>query len=343
MVSKRMRAAFVHGFKQPLVIEEVPVPEVVPGRVLVKLSACGVCHTDLHAVDGDWAFKPSPPFIPGHEGVGHVAAVGTGVRSVKEGDRVGVPWLYTACGHCKYCLTGWETLCRSQQCTGYTVNGCFADYVLADPEYCGRLPSALGFAAAAPLLCAGVTVYKGLKQTEARPGQTVVISGVGGLGHLAVQYAKAMSLTVIAIDVGEEKLELARRCGADHTINAQSSDPVAQVQKLCGGADGVLVTAATRAAYAQASAMVGRLGTMVLIGLPGGTFEVDILDMVGSCKTIRGSSVGTRADLAEALQFASDGKVSVHHTTDKLENINAILDTMRQGRITGRVVLTLAE
>jgi propanol-preferring alcohol dehydrogenase len=343
MVSKRMPAAVVKAFAEPLAIEEVPVPEVVPGRVLVKLAACGVCHTDLHAVDGDWAFKPKPPFIPGHEGVGHVAAVGAGVRSVKEGDRVGVPWLYTACGHCKHCLTGWETLCRSQQCTGYTVNGCFADYVLADPDYCGKLPSALDFAPAAPILCAGVTVYKGLKETETRPGQTVVISGVGGLGHLAVQYAKAMGLSVIAIDVADDKLDLARRCGADHAINAKSADPAAEVQKLCGGADGVLVTAVSRAAYAQAVGMVGRHGTMVLIGLPPGSFEVDIMDMVGSCKTIRGSSVGTRADLAEALQFAGEGKVSVHHTTDRLDNINAIFDKMRTGGITGRVVVTFGD
>jgi propanol-preferring alcohol dehydrogenase len=343
MIPKKMRAAVVHGFGQPLAIEEVPVPEVAPGRVLVKLAACGVCHTDLHAVHGDWAFKPKPPFIPGHEGVGHVAAVSNGVRSLKEGDRVGVPWLYTACGHCKYCLTGWETLCRSQQCTGYTVNGCFADYVLADPDYCGQLPAALEFAPAAPILCAGVTVYKGLKQTETRPGQTIVISGIGGLGHLAVQYAKAMGLHVIAIDVADDKLELAKRCGADAAINARAVDPVAEVQKLCGGADAVLVTAVSRAAFAQATGMVGRLGTMVLIGLPSGTFEVDIFDMVGSCKTIRGSSVGTRADLAEALQFAGEGKVSVHHTTDRIENINAIFDNMRNGRITGRVVLNLAD
>jgi alcohol dehydrogenase, propanol-preferring len=343
MVPKKMRAAFVRSFGKPVTIEEVPVPEVVPGRVLVKLAACGVCHTDLHAVEGDWAFKPSPPFIPGHEGAGHVVAVGVGVQSVKEGDRVGVPWLHTTCGHCKYCLTGWETLCKNQQCTGYTVNGCFADYVLADPDYCGRIPGSLDFAPAAPILCAGVTVYKGLKQTEARPGQTVAILGIGGLGHLAVQYAKAMGLHVIAIDVADDKLQLARECGAEHTINAKSVDPVARVQELCEGADGVLVTAVSRAAFTQGVGMLGRHGTMVLIGLPPGGFELDILDMVASCKTIRGSSVGTRSDLAESLQFASEGKVHVHHTTDSLDNINAILDNMRAGRITGRVVLTFPQ
>ena len=341
MIPKKMRGAVVHRFGQPLQIDDVAVPDVAPQRVLVKLAACGVCHTDLHAADGDWAFKPRPPFIPGHEGVGHVVAAGAGVRSVKEGDRVGVPWLYTACGYCRHCLTGWETLCDNQQCTGYTINGCFADYVLADPDYCGRLPAGLDFAAAAPILCAGVTVYKGLKQTDTRPGQTVVISGIGGLGHLAVQYAKSMGLHVIGVDVADEKLDLARRCGAEHAINARTTDPVAEVKKLCGGADGVLVTAVSRAAFTQAVAMVGKRGTMVLIGLPGGGFELDILDMVAACKTIRGTSVGTRADLAEALQFAADGKVATHFTTDKLDNINGIFSKMREGRIDGRVVITL--
>jgi propanol-preferring alcohol dehydrogenase len=297
----------------------------------------------LHAVDGDWQFKPRLPVIPGHEGVGHVAAVPAGVRGVKEGDRVGVPWLHTACGRCKLCLTGWETLCESQQCTGFTVNGCFAEYVLADPGYCGLLPASLDFAPAAPILCAGVTVYKGLKQTDTRPGQTVVISGVGGLGHLAVQFAKAMGLHVIAVDVADEKLDLARRCGADHVISALQADPAAQVQKLCGGAEGVLVTAVSRQAFAQAAAMVGKHGTMVLIGLPPGAFDLNIFDTVAACKTIRGSSVGTRADLAEALQFAGEGEVKCHYTTDKLENVNAILDKMRQGGITGRVVMMLRD
>jgi alcohol dehydrogenase, propanol-preferring len=340
MIAKKMRAALVRRFTAPLSVEDVPVPEVVPGRVLVKLAACGVCHTDLHAADGDWQFKPSLPLIPGHEGVGHVVAVPTGVRSVKEGDRVGVPWLHTTCGHCKHCLTGWETLCDTQQCTGYTLNGCFAEYVLADPDYCAHLPAGLDWVPAAPILCAGVTVYKGLKQTDTRPGQTVVISGIGGLGHLAVQYAKAMGLHVIAIDVADEKLKLAKRCGADHAINARSGDPVAEVRKLCGGAEGALVTAPSRPAFVQAAGMLAKRGTMVLIGLPAGTLELDIFQTIAGCSTIRGSSVGTRADLAEALQFAGEGKVVSHCTTDKLDNINAIFENMRQARIEGRVVLT---
>jgi alcohol dehydrogenase, propanol-preferring len=184
-----------------------------------------VCHTDLHAADGDWPVKPSPPFIPGHEGVGTVVALGAGVTAVKEGDRVGVPWLHTACGHCRHCLGGWETLCDGQQNTGYSVNGGFAEYTLADPNYVGHLPDSLDWNAAAPILCAGFPVYKGLKETDTKPGDTVVISGIGGLGHVAVQYAKAMGRNVIAVDISDEKMALARAMGADAAINAKTTGP----------------------------------------------------------------------------------------------------------------------
>src|SRR6185369_6248356 len=248
----KMKAAVVHAFGKPLAIEEVPVPEVARDRVLMKVAACGVCHTDLHAAEGDWPVKPPLPFIPGHEGVGYVAKVGAGVSWVKEGDRVGVPWLHTACGHCEYCITGWETLCDSQQMTGYTVNGGYAEYVLADPGYVGKLPDNLEFAPAAPVLCAGVTVYKGLKVLDCKPGDWVVISGIGGLGHMAVQYARAMGFHVIAVDVSEEKLALARSLGVAETINAMTDDPVERVQQNIRGAHGVLVTAVSRSAFSHA-------------------------------------------------------------------------------------------
>ena len=181
-----MKAAVVREFGKPLAIEELPIPDPGPDQILVRYQATGVCHTDLHAAQGDWPVKPSPPFIPGHEGTGFVAKVGANVRRIKEGDRVGVPWLHTACGCCNPCRTGWETLCGQQQNTGYSVNGTFAEYGLADPAFVGRLPDNLAFGPAAPVLCAGVTVYKGLKETEVRPGEWVAISGVGGLGHMAV-------------------------------------------------------------------------------------------------------------------------------------------------------------
>ena len=340
-MAKTMKAAVVREFKQPLSIDEVPVPEVVPGQILVKIAASGVCHTDLHAADGDWPVKPKPPFIPGHEGVGTVAAVGAGVTAVKEGDRVGVPWLHTACGHCRHCLASWETLCDGQQNTGYSVNGGFAEYVLADPNYVGHLPDALDWNTAAPILCAGVTVYKGLKETDTKPGDTVVISGIGGLGHIAVQYAKAMGLKVIAVDISDEKLALAREMGADATINAKTTDPVVEVKALCGGAQGALVTAVSPQAFSQALGMLAKRGTMALVGLPPGSFALDIFDTVLMRKTIRGSIVGTRLDLAECLQFAGDGKVKVHYSLEPLEAINDIFGRMRANKIDGRVVMTI--
>jgi len=336
-----MKAAVVRAFDKPLTIEEVPIPTPGPGQVQVKIQASGVCHTDLHAAEGDWPVKPNPPFIPGHEGVGYVSAVGAGVSHVKEGDRVGVPWLYTACGYCEHCMGGWETLCESQQNTGYSVNGGFAEYVIADPNFVGHLPKDLGFVELAPILCAGVTVYKGLKETDTRPGEWVVISGIGGLGHLAVQYAKAMGLNVVAVDVDDAKLDLARKLGARIGINAMKEDPAKVVQKEIGGAHGVLVTAVSPKAFEQALGVVRRRGTVALTGLPPGSFPLPIFDVVLKRLTVRGSIVGTRLDLREALMFAGEGKVKATVSTAKLEQINDIFARMHAGQIEGRVVLDM--
>jgi alcohol dehydrogenase, propanol-preferring len=342
MSDRTMKAAVVREFGKPLAIEEVAVPRPRAGQVLVKIHACGVCHTDLHAAEGDWPVKPKPPFIPGHEGVGYVAALGSSVRNVKEGDRVGVPWLHSACGHCEHCLGGWETLCEQQQNTGYSVNGGFAEYALADADYVGRLPAGVGFVEIAPVLCAGVTVYKGLKVTDTRPGNWVVISGIGGLGHMAVQYAKAMGLNVAAVDVDDAKLELARRLGATVTVNAKTTDPVAYLKQEIGGAHAALVTAVSPKAFEQATAMVRRGGTVSLNGLPPGQFPLDIFGMVLNGITVRGSIVGTRLDLQEALDFAAQGKVRATVSSDRLENINDIFARMSRGAIEGRVVLDMA-
>ena len=339
-MAKTMKAAVVREFKKPLSIEEVPVPEVGPGQILVKIEASGVCHTDLHAADGDWPVKPSPPFIPGHEGVGYRR------RSRRRRHGGARRATGSACPGCTPPADTASTACRAgrpcatlQQNTGYSVNGGFAQYVLADPNYVGHLPDGLDFETAAPILCAGVTVYKGLKETDTKPGDTVVISGIGGLGHIAVQYAKAMGRKVIAVDITDEKLALAREMGADAAVNGLTTDPVAEVKALCGGADGVLVTAVSRKAFSQALGMLGKRGTMSLIGLPPGTFELDIFNTVLSRKTIRGSIVGTRMDLAECLQFAGDGKVKVHYSVEPLENINDIFARMRDNKIDGRVVM----
>ncbi|MEQ6888875.1 alcohol dehydrogenase AdhP [Halomonas sp. CS7] len=336
-----MKAAVVRQFGEPLTIEEVPTPRPQRGEILVKVAASGVCHTDLHAAHGDWPVKPEPPFIPGHEGVGHIVAVGEGVTHVKEGDRVGVPWLYSACGHCEHCLGGWETLCESQQNTGYSVNGGFADYTLADAGYVGRLPDNVDFLEIAPVLCAGVTVYKGLKMTDTRPGQWVVISGIGGLGHMAVQYARAMGLNVAAVDIDDGKLALAERLGAAVTVNAMKIDPAAYIKKEIGGAHGALVTAVSPKAFDQAQGMLRRGGTLVLNGLPPGDFPLPIFGTVLNGLTIRGSIVGSRQDLQESLDFAGEGKVKATVATDRLENINEVFQRMIEGRIEGRVVLDM--
>ncbi|MGJ4950724.1 alcohol dehydrogenase AdhP [Bradyrhizobium sp. HKCCYLS20291] len=335
-----MKAAIVKAFGKPLVIEDVPVPVPGPGELLVKLKACGVCHTDLHAASGDWPVKPVPPFIPGHEAAGVVAALGAGVTDFKIGDAVGVAWLHDACLRCEYCETGWETLCEHQHNTGYSVNGGFAEYVIASAAFAARLPANVNFASIAPILCAGVTTYKGLKETDTRPGEWVVISGVGGLGHVAIQYAKAMGLKAIGLDIAEDKLKLALEAGAEHAVNALDKDAVERVIALTGGgAHGVLVTAVSTPAFAQALKMVRRKGTVSLVGLPPGEFPTPIFDVVLKRITVRGSIVGTRRDLDEAVAFAAEGKVKAEITTAPLSEINTVFERMKAGKIDGRVVL----
>ena len=341
-MAKTMKAAFVDKFGEPLQIREVPVPEPGPGQALVEVVASGVCHTDLHAAEGDWPVKPTLPFTPGHEGAGFVAKLGREVKHLKEGDRVGIAWLHSACGHCEFCLTGWETLCPAQHMSGYSVNGSFAEFALGDADYLGRLPDKLSFIDAAPILCTGVTTYKGLKQTQARPGEWVVISGVGGLGHIAVQYAKAMGLHVAAIDIGQEKLQLARALGAEVTVDAKEEDVTQVIQKKIGGAHGVLVTAVSLPAFKQALGMLRRGGTCVLNGLPPGEFPVSIFDLVLNGQTLRGSIVGTRKDLEEALQFAAEGKVQATVEQQPLGSINHIFDRLKKGKVNGRIVLDIA-
>lgn len=342
MLPKKMKAAVVHNFGESLKMEEMPVKEPGDDDILVKVKASGVCHTDLHAIDGDWPVKPKLPLIPGHEGVGYVAAAGKNVKNVKEGDAVGVPWLYSACGTCEHCITGWETLCEKQENAGYSVDGGYAEYVIADPRYVGHLPSNANFTEMAPILCAGVTVYKGLKETETKPGEWVAISGIGGLGHLAVQYAKAMGMHVAAIDIADDKLDLAKRLGADLTVNAMEKDPGQFLKKETGGMHGALVTAVAPVAFSQALSTLRRKGTLAMNGLPPGSFELDIFNAVLNRITIRGSIVGTRKDLQESIDFAAEGKVKSNVTALDLDDVNSALDDMRANKIEGRMVLNIA-
>lgn len=338
-MTKMMRAAVVRELGKGIQVREVPVPQPGRGEVLVKIHASGVCHTDVHAADGDWPVKPSPPFIPGHEGVGVVEALGEGVTHLAIGDRVGIPWLHDACGRCAACLSGWETLCEAQHDSGYSVNGGFAEHAIARADFAARIPPELSFVDAAPILCAGVTTYKALRETEARPGQWVVVSGIGGLGHLAVQYARAMGLHVAAVDVADEKLELAKEHGAEIVVNARREDPGTVVQRRIGGAHASVVTAVSTDAFRGGLSVLRRGGTAVLVGLPPGTFPLPIFDVVLKRLTVRGSIVGTRLDVQEALTMAAEGEVRATIERTTLDALPGVFDRLRSGNVQGRVVV----
>ena len=336
-----MKAAIVNQFKSKLEIKEVPKPTLDYGEVLVKMEACGVCHTDLHAAHGDWPVKPKLPLIPGHEGVGIVEEVAEGVTSIKIGDRVGIPWLYSACGECEYCLTGRETLCLDQLNGGYSVDGGYAEYCKAPANYVAKIPDNVDPVEIAPILCAGVTTYKALKVSEAKPGDWVAIYGIGGLGHVALQYAKAMGFNVIAVDIQDEKLELAKELGADITINGMSTDPAQAIKDQVGGVQAAVSVAVTKIAFEQAYKSVKRGGTLVIVGLPHANLPIPIFDTVLNGVTVRGSIVGTRKDMQEAIEFAAQGKVKTNIETAPLDSINEVFDKMEKGQINGRIVLTV--
>ncbi len=344
-MTKTMKAAVLHALKTPLQIERVPVPEPSYGDLLIKVTACGVCHSDLHAVDGDWTPPPTLPLIPGHEVAGTVVKLGPGVSGFVSGDNVGVPWLYSSCGSCEFCLAGMETICKSAEATGYTKPGGYAEYMIAPAAFVGRIPAAADPYAMAPILCAGVTTYRGLKRTGARPGQWVAIVGIGGLGHVAIQYARAMGLRVAAVDVAVEKLELAKSLGAEVVVNGAETDAVAAIQQCIGGAHAAVVTAVANKAFEQSILMLRPGGTVVFVGLPGGKSDevrASISAIANWELSIRGSNVGTRQDLNEAVTFAANGLVKATIRTAPLEDINVILDDMRKGQVVGRVVLRLA-
>lgn len=285
--------------------------------------------------------KPKLPLIPGHEGVGVVEKLGEGVTSLKVGDRVGIPWLFSACGECEYCLTGWETLCKQQLNGGYSVDGAYAEYCAAPAAYVARIPDELSDVDAAPILCAGVTTYKALKVANVKPGEWVAIYGIGGLGHVALQYAKAMGYNVVAVDIHQEKLELAKELGADITVNGSEVDPAQAIQDQVGGVHGAVSVAVTKKAFEQAYRSVRRGGSLVVVGLPNAELSIPIFDTVLNGVTVKGSIVGTRKDLQEALDFAARGKVRAIIETQPLEKINEVFERMEKGQINGRVVLTL--
>lgn len=336
-----MRAAMIRHFGQPLTIEDVPTPVPGIGEVLVKIETSGLCHTDIHAANGDWPVQPTPPVIPGHEGVGIIERVGAGVTRVREGDRVAVPWLGWACGACEACASGWETLCSSARYTGYSVDGAFAEYVVADAAFVGIVPAGVDPLDAAPLTCAGVTTYKAVKVSGARPTDLVAVFGIGGLGHLAMQYAQIAGATVAAVDVVEEKLALAKELGADYSINSSTHDVAAELQAL-GGADCAIALAASPRACEQAFASLRRNGTLVLVGLPrDNVMHLPIFETVLKGITVVGSFVGTRVDLAETFDLHASGRTTVVHQSRKLEDVNSSMAEVLSGSVDARLVFDL--
>jgi len=334
-----MRAAVVTSFDQPLTVKDVPVPEPGEGQIQVRIEASGLCHTDIHAAQGDWPVKPTPPFIPGHEGVGIVEKVGPGVTAHAVGDRVAIPWLGHACGTCDYCVSGWETLCESQRNTGYSVDGGFAEYLVADANYAVRVPAGIDPAEAAPLTCAGVTTYKAVKVGGVHPGDRVAIFGIGGLGHLAQQYAQIFGGETIAIDVTEEKLALAKQLGAAHTVNAATTDPVAAIEAL-GGADVAVVLAASPKVLEQAHASLRRGGRLVLVSLPkDNAMALPIFQTVLKGIRVIGSIVGTRADLAEVFRLHAGGRTRVFCELRPLADVNRAIEDVLASRVAARLVL----
>jgi propanol-preferring alcohol dehydrogenase len=333
------RAAVVHSFGAPLTVGQVPLRALEQGQVRVKVEACGLCHTDIHAAKGDWPIKPTPPFIPGHEGVGRVTECGPGVCEVAPGDRVAMPWLGYACGTCDYCVSGWETLCVKQEMMGYTIDGGFGEFATAYADYVVKVPEGVDSFDAAPLTCAGVTTYKAVKVAGTRSSDFVAVFGIGGLGHLAIQYAAIAGGRVVAVDVIDEKLELARELGAEFTINARREDPVEAIQKL-GGVDQAIALAVSPSAFEQAYGSLRRGGTLVFVALPADNeVKIPIFETVLHGITIVGSIVGTRKDLREVFELHAAGKTRVIRETRPLDQVNEAMADVEAGRVAARVVL----
>lgn len=336
-----MKAAVLCDFKTPLSVREVDVPKPAEGEVLIKVEVCGVCHSDLHVADGDWAQFArivKKPLILGHEIVGTIVEADPTGHDLKVGERVGVPWVHWTCGECDYCLEGNENLCARQGITGVTVDGGYAEFVKAPATHVVRIPVGLSSEQAAPLLCAGVTVYRALKQSGLSRGERLAVFGVGGLGHIAVQMGRELGADVTAIDITEDKLALARSLGAVRTLNAASDNVVKQL-RATGGVHVALVTSAAKAAYDTAFPCVRPSGTLLVVGLPAQDLSFPPVMMAASEIRIQASAVGTRQELQETLALGAAGKVRCEVATRPLSQANEVLEQLRRGQIAGRVVL----
>ncbi|KAF8692314.1 hypothetical protein AX14_010129 [Amanita brunnescens Koide BX004] len=349
-IPSTQKAAIVQSLGASItVVQDHPVPNpdsLKPGECLVKLHSTGVCHTDLHAASGDWPDKPKLPLISGHEGVGDIVAIGrdTVHSPVKIGQRVGIKWLAYSCLDCEMCRKGLEQACPEAKLSGFTVDGTFSEYVVSWVHHVTPIPDSLESCAAASILCAGVTVYRALKYSETNPGDWIVLPGAGGgLGHLAVQYARYMGRRVIAIDTGEEKRQLCKDLGADHWIDFNESKDIVQDIKAATdglGAHSTLITAASGAAYAQAIGYIRPGGTLMAVSLPGkATLDASIYHTVTKSLKIIGSYVGNRQDAIEAMNIAAISQVKCHYAEKLLADIKKVYDEMKEGKIAGRIVI----
>jgi propanol-preferring alcohol dehydrogenase len=335
-----MRAAVVPELGAKLELRDVEVPEPGPGQVLVRMRASGLCHMDIHAVAGDWPVKPNPPFTPGHEGIGIIEKARPGATLHKVGDRVAIAWLGKACGHCSYCLDGWETLCESPENSGYSGDGAWAEYAVAADSHVVSVPDSLSSFDAAPLTCAGLTTFRAVKVSRIQPGETAVVYGIGGLGHLALQYARLFGGKVIGVDIEDEKLELAAELGADHVVNASKTDPVKAIQYL-GGAHVAISVATSPQAFEQAFSSLRRGGRQVCVALPvDNTMTVSIFDTVINRKSIIGSITGTRKDLADVFALHAMGRTKVVAQERDLNDVNACIEEVLAGHVPARLVFT---
>jgi alcohol dehydrogenase, propanol-preferring len=335
-----MRAAVCEAFGKPLTLKDVPRPEPAPGEVLVKIMGCGVCHSDLHLVDGDWAEWGTPlPIIPGHEITGVVERTGEGVSTLAPGDRVGIPWMQYACGACAACLSGAENLCAVQRSTGVTVNGGYAEWVTAPAKFAHKIPEGLDIVDAAPLLCAGVTVFAPLRRSGNVAGRTVAVAGIGGLGHLALRMAAAMGAHVIAILRGAEKTALARETGAHEVIDAEAEKPGKALARM-GGADLILVTGISARLLEQCIPGLGPNGTLYILAAIAEKASFVPAGLIMGQKTISGSVIGTREDMDRMLRFAADHGIAPIVERYPLDRVNEVLDRLRKGKIRMRAVLT---
>ncbi|SNG83636.1 alcohol dehydrogenase [Streptococcus pneumoniae] len=335
-----MKAVVVNPESTGVAIEEKVLRPLETGEALVEVEYCGVCHPDLHVAHGD--FGQVPGRVLGHEGIGIVKEIAPDVKSLKVGDRVSVAWFFEGCGTCEYCTTGRETLCRTVKNAGYSVDGGMAEQCIVTADYAVKVPDGLDPAQASSITCAGVTTYKAIKEAKVEPGQWAVLYGAGGLGNLAVQYAKKVfNAHVIAVDINNDKLALAKEVGADIVINGLEVEDVAGLikEKTDGGAHSAVVTAVSKVAFNQAVDSIRAGGRVVAVGLPSEMMELSIVKTVLDGIQVIGSLVGTRKDLEEAFQFGAEGLVVPVVQKRPVEDAVAIFDEMEKGQIQGRMVL----